>query len=65
MYFVISFLDSHKSFGPNSIHMKCLKLLKIDISRKLSYVIKMSFSTGKFPSLLKIAKVIPVHKKQS
>ena len=25
----------------------------------------MSFSTGKFPSVLKIAKVIPIHKKQS
>ena len=24
----------------------------------------MSFSTGKFPSVLKIAKVIPIHKKQ-
>ena len=25
----------------------------------------MSFSTGKFPSVLEIAKVIPIHKKQS
>ena len=25
----------------------------------------MSFSTGKFPSVLKIAKVIPIHQKQS
>ena len=42
--------------------MKILKLLKNDISQQLS---DMSFLTGQFPSVLKIAKVIPIHKKQS
>ena len=63
--FRISSLDSHKSSGPNSIPVKILKLLKNDISQQLSDIFNMSFSTGQFPSVLKIAKVIPIHKKQS
>ena len=62
---IISSLDSHKSSGPNSIPVKILKLLKNDISQQLSDIFNMSFSTGQFPSVLKIAKVIPIHKKQS
>ena len=55
---IISSLDSHKSSGPNSIPVKILKLLKNDISQQLSYIFNMSFSTGQFPSVLKIAKAI-------
>ena len=62
---IISSLDSHKSSGPNSIPVKILKLLKNDISQQLSDIFNMSFSTGQFPSVLKIGKVIPIHKKQS
>ena len=61
--FIISSLDSHKSSGPNSIPVKMLKLLKNDISQQLSDIFNISFLTGQFPSLLKIAKVIPIHKK--
>ena len=63
--FIISSLDSHKSSGPNSIPVKILKLLKNDISQQLSDIFNMSFLTGQFPSVLEIAKVIPIHKKQS
>ena len=45
--------------------MKILKFLKNDISQELSDIFNMSFSTGQFSSVLKIAKVIPIHKKQS
>ena len=55
---IISSLDSHKSSGPNSIPVKILKLLKNDISQQLSDIFNMSFSTGQFPSVLKIAKVL-------
>ena len=61
--FIISSLDSHKSSGPNSIPVNILKLLKNDISQQLSYIFNMSFSTGQFPSVLKIAKVIPIQKR--
>ena len=62
---VISSLDSNKSVGPNSIPTKILKLLKNDISSQLSEIFNISFSSGVFPSILKIAKVIPIHKKYS
>ena len=62
---VISSLDSNKSVGPNSIPTKILKLLKNDISSQLSEIFNISFSSGVFPSILKIAKVIPIHKKDS
>ena len=63
--FIISSLDSHKSSDPNSISVKILKLLKNDISHQLSDFFNMPFLTGQFPSVLKIAKDIPIHKKQS
>ena len=62
---VISSLDSNKSVGPNSIPTKVLKLLKNDIFSELSEIFNVSFSSGIFPSILKTAKVIPVHTKDS
>ena len=62
---VISAVDSNKSVGPNSIATKILKLLKNDISSQLSEIFNITFSSGVFPSILKTAKVIPVHKKDS
>ena len=62
---IISSLDPMKSTGPNSIPTKILKLLKNDISAQLFDIFNVSFSTGVFPTILKIAKVVPIHKKQS
>ena len=42
-----------------------LKLLKNNISTQLADVFKISFCTGIFPSMLKIAKVVLVRKKDS
>ena len=39
--------------------------MKNDISKQLTEIFNLSFSTGSFPSSLKVAKVIPVHKKDS
>ena len=41
------------------------KLLKNEISQQLRNIFNMYFSTGQFPSVLKIAKFTPIHKKQS
>ena len=59
---VTSPLNSNKSVGPYSIPTKILKLLKNDISSQQSELFDISFSSGVFSSILRIAKVIPIHK---
>ena len=51
------------SVNPNSIPYKILNVLKKDISKQLVDLFNLSLSSGVFPSLLNIAKVVPVHKK--
>ena len=62
---MISPLNSDKSTGPNSLPTKILKLWKNEISAHLVGVFNLSLLSVVFPSILKIAKVIPVHKKES
>ena len=45
--------------------VKILKLLKNDVSSQLADIFNISFSTGVFPTILKVAKVFPVNKKDS
>ena len=40
-------------------------MLKNDISEQLDDLLKLSFIIGTFPTLLKTAKLIPIHKKDS
>ena len=61
---IISLLNSNKSTGPNRFPTKILKLLKNEISTHLADIFNLSFSLGVFPSILKVARVIPVHKKE-
>ena len=63
---MLSSLDISKATGlyRYSIPTKVLKLLKSDISDQLSNLFNLSFTTGSFPTLLKIDKVIPTHKKE-
>ena len=60
---IISSLSDNKSSGPNSIPTRVLKLLKKDISTQLVDNFNLSFSSGIYPTPLKTAKVIPIHKK--
>ena len=62
---VISSLNINKSCGPNSIPTKILHLVQDQISKHLATICNLSFSTGIFPTSLKTAKVIPIHKKDS
>ena len=61
----ISSLNSDKSTSPNSFPTKILKLLKNEISTHLADIFNLSFSPGGFPSILKVVKAGPVHKKRS
>ena len=59
---IISALDSQKASGPNSIPSKILKLMKNDISDQLAVLFNLSFTSGSFPTILKISKVSPIYK---
>ena len=61
---IVSSLDSNRSIGPNTIPTKILRFLKNDISTQLSDIFNISFWTEVSPSILKIGKVVPIHKKQ-
>ena len=56
-------MKTNKISGQNSIPTNILKLFKKEFSKPLSDMINMSFNQGVFPNILKIANVIPVHKK--
>jgi hypothetical protein len=65
---VIKIIDKLKpktSCGKDKISNKLLKLIKCNIAPVLTLIINQSINTGKFPDHLKIAKVLPVHKKDS
>ena len=51
--------------GLKVFQLKFLHLLKDQISNHLATICNLSFFTGVFPAILKTAKVIPIHKKNS
>ena len=50
IYKIVTFLNSNKSCGPNSIPTKVLHLLQDQISNHLATICNLSFSTGVFPA---------------
>ena len=62
---IIDKLNPSKSTGPNGIPVFILKAFKGFFSYRLSKLINLCFETGEFPLILKLAKVIPLHKKES
>ena len=60
---IISSLNFNKVSGPSSIPYRISFLLKNEISEQLADLFNLSFMTGVFPSVLKIAKVVPVLRK--
>ena len=61
---VIDSLDLNKSSGPNSVPIHILKSCKHFISNSLVKILNLSFETGIFPDLCKLAKVVPIFKKE-
>ena len=58
---IINSLEN-KTTGPFSIPVKLLSLIPDLIIIPLAYIINMSLLTGVYPDLLKVVKVIPIHK---
>ena len=58
---IINSLEN-KSAGPYSIPLKMLPVIPDLIILPLAYIINLSFPNGKYPDVLKIVKVIPIHK---
>ena len=59
----IGSIKINKGVGPNSIPTKILKDYKSKFSKPLSDMINTSFTTGMLPSPIKVANIIPIHKK--
>ena len=62
---IIKTLKNSKRTGPTSIPTKILKIIKTSISTPLSTIINNFFANRTFPSICKIAKVVPVFKNES
>ena len=55
-------LKNNESTGLLSILNKLFKQFKKPLSELLTLLINLTFSEGKFPSILKVGKIFPVHK---
>jgi hypothetical protein len=61
----IKFLKPKSSSGHDGISPKLLKQCTPSIAEPLSHIANLSMTHGTFPSLMKIAKVIPIYKKDN
>ena len=59
----ISYLNTSKAVGPNSLPIKVLNLLQHILSKPLEILFNASFATGIVPQNFKVARIIPVFKK--
>ena len=60
---MICAFNINKTLGPNSLHIYILKFCGHFFSECLIKFVNLSFTTGIFPEFCKIAKVIPILKK--
>ena len=59
---IIKYFSNNKSAGHNSLPAPILKNCADVLSFPISYLVNLSYTTGEFPNLCKIAKVIPLFK---
>ena len=62
---IIRVLKSNKSPGFDDIGPSLVKECAVDLLQPLKYIFNLSLTQGTFPDRLKIAKIIPIHKKGS
>ncbi|KAK4832376.1 hypothetical protein QYF61_022231 [Mycteria americana] len=56
-------LDTHKSMGPDEIHLRVLKELADVLTKPLSIIYQQSWLTGEVPADWRLANVTPIFKK--
>ncbi|KAK4810673.1 hypothetical protein QYF61_007473 [Mycteria americana] len=56
-------LDTHKSMGPDEIHLRVLKELAEVLTKPLSIIYQQSWLTGEVPADWRLANVTPIYKK--
>ena len=61
----IRLLNANKSYGPDGISPKFIKLAGNSLVKPLTKLYNLSLSSGKVPKLWKQANVVPLHKKDS
>ena len=61
----IRILNGNKSYGPDGISPKFIKIAENSLVKPLTRLYNLSLSLGKVPNLWKQANVIPLHKKES
>ena len=62
VYDILSSLDTSKSGDIYGITPFFLKVGASQLDNILNQIFNLSFTTGIFPDILKVAKVIPIHK---
>ena len=62
---IIDALDVNKSTRSNNVPIFLLKTSKLFFSVWLAKLVNLCFEVGVFPEILKLAKVAPLHKKES
>ena len=62
---IIDAFDNKKAVGINDIPVKIMKACKHQLAKPLTQLVNISFSSGVFPDQLKIARVIPLFKKDN
>lgn len=61
---IIDSFKNKNSSGHDEVPVTVIKAVKTNISTILSHLINSSFVSGIFPPHLKIAKIVPIHKKE-
>jgi len=61
---IMKSLKNTTSCGPDEISTNLLKRNAEYIAAPLSYIVKLSFASGKFPSALLTTKIMPIFKKR-
>ena len=55
-------LDTSKATGPDGLSPKILKLSAYTVAPSLANIINISIQEGQFPDILKVVKILPIHK---